>query len=73
MGHNTDVWVIDAGGGPLTKISDHDERRQLAALVARRSDDRVPQLGAGEIAPEDLAGAQRRRRARRGSRPTASI
>jgi dipeptidyl aminopeptidase/acylaminoacyl peptidase len=23
-GHNTDVWVIDAAGGPLTKISDHD-------------------------------------------------
>jgi len=23
MGHNTDVWVIDANGGPLTKISDH--------------------------------------------------
>ena len=22
-GHNTDVWVIDANGGPLTKISDH--------------------------------------------------
>jgi dipeptidyl aminopeptidase/acylaminoacyl peptidase len=22
-GHNTDVWVIDAAGGPLTKISDH--------------------------------------------------
>src|SRR5579872_6207198 len=22
-GHNTDVWVIDAKGGPLTKISDH--------------------------------------------------
>jgi len=22
---NTDVWVIDAGGGPLTKISDHNE------------------------------------------------
>ncbi|MBZ5557470.1 MAG: S9 family peptidase [Acidobacteriia bacterium] len=22
-GHNTDVWVIDAGGGALTKISDH--------------------------------------------------
>jgi dipeptidyl aminopeptidase/acylaminoacyl peptidase len=21
--HDTDVWVIDAGGGPLTKISDH--------------------------------------------------
>jgi dipeptidyl aminopeptidase/acylaminoacyl peptidase len=21
--HNTDVWVIDASGGPLTKISDH--------------------------------------------------
>jgi dipeptidyl aminopeptidase/acylaminoacyl peptidase len=21
--HNTDVWVIDANGGPLTKISDH--------------------------------------------------
>jgi dipeptidyl aminopeptidase/acylaminoacyl peptidase len=24
MGHNTDVWVVDAGGGPLTKISDHE-------------------------------------------------
>ena len=24
-GHNTDVWVIDAGGGQLTKISDHEE------------------------------------------------
>ena len=24
MGHNTDVWVIDANGGPLTKISDHE-------------------------------------------------
>ena len=24
-GHNTDVWVIDANGGPLTKISDHAE------------------------------------------------
>jgi dipeptidyl aminopeptidase/acylaminoacyl peptidase len=24
-GHNTDVWVIDANGGPLTKISDHEE------------------------------------------------
>ena len=23
MGHNTDVWTIDAGGGALTKISDH--------------------------------------------------
>src|SRR6185295_8649977 len=23
MGHNTDVWVVDANGGPLTKISDH--------------------------------------------------
>ena len=23
MGHNTDVWVIDAAGGALTKISDH--------------------------------------------------
>jgi dipeptidyl aminopeptidase/acylaminoacyl peptidase len=23
MGHNTDVWVIDANGGPLTKVSDH--------------------------------------------------
>jgi dipeptidyl aminopeptidase/acylaminoacyl peptidase len=23
MGHNTDVWVIAADGGPLTKISDH--------------------------------------------------
>src|SRR3954466_5025978 len=23
MGHNTDVWVIAAAGGPLTKISDH--------------------------------------------------
>ncbi len=23
-GHNTDVWVIDANGGPLTKISDHE-------------------------------------------------
>lgn len=23
--HNTDVWVIDAAGGPLTKISDHAE------------------------------------------------
>ncbi len=23
--HNTDVWVIDAAGGPLTKISDHVE------------------------------------------------
>ena len=23
-GHNTDVWVIDASGGPLTKVSDHD-------------------------------------------------
>jgi dipeptidyl aminopeptidase/acylaminoacyl peptidase len=23
MGHNTDVWVIAAGGGALTKISDH--------------------------------------------------
>jgi Tol biopolymer transport system component len=23
MGHNTDVWVIAAGGGTLTKISDH--------------------------------------------------
>ena len=22
-GHDTDVWVIAAGGGPLTKISDH--------------------------------------------------
>ena len=22
-GHDTDVWVIDAGGGPLTKVSDH--------------------------------------------------
>jgi dipeptidyl aminopeptidase/acylaminoacyl peptidase len=22
--HNTDVWVIDANGGPLTKISDHE-------------------------------------------------
>jgi dipeptidyl aminopeptidase/acylaminoacyl peptidase len=22
-GHNTDVWVMDAAGGPLTKISDH--------------------------------------------------
>jgi dipeptidyl aminopeptidase/acylaminoacyl peptidase len=22
--HNTDVWVIDATGGPLTKISDHE-------------------------------------------------
>ena len=64
-GHNTDVWVIDANGGPLTKISDHTERRQLAALVARRPDDRVRQLGAGEVAPEDLAGAQHRRRASR--------
>ena len=24
-GQNTDVWVIDANGGPLTKISDHAE------------------------------------------------
>jgi dipeptidyl aminopeptidase/acylaminoacyl peptidase len=24
-GHNTDVWTIDANGGPLTKISDHRE------------------------------------------------
>ncbi|HMF97925.1 MAG TPA: S9 family peptidase, partial [Vicinamibacterales bacterium] len=24
-GRNTDVWVIDASGGPLTKISDHEE------------------------------------------------
>ncbi|HKB11622.1 MAG TPA: S9 family peptidase [Vicinamibacterales bacterium] len=24
-GHNTDVWVIDANGGALTKISDHEE------------------------------------------------
>lgn len=24
-GQNTDVWVIDADGGPLTKISDHEE------------------------------------------------
>ena len=24
-GHNTDVWVIDVNGGPLTKISDHEE------------------------------------------------
>jgi dipeptidyl aminopeptidase/acylaminoacyl peptidase len=24
-GHNTDVWVIDVNGGPLTKISDHKE------------------------------------------------
>ena len=24
-GHNTDVWVIDAAGGALTKISDHEE------------------------------------------------
>lgn len=24
-GQNTDVWVIDANGGPLTKISDHEE------------------------------------------------
>jgi dipeptidyl aminopeptidase/acylaminoacyl peptidase len=23
-GHNTDVWVVDAAGGPLTKISDHE-------------------------------------------------
>ena len=23
MGHDTDVWTIDATGGPLTKISDH--------------------------------------------------
>ena len=23
MGHNTDVWVIDASGGALTRISDH--------------------------------------------------
>src|SRR5262249_42799166 len=23
-GHNTDVWVVDAAGGALTKISDHD-------------------------------------------------
>jgi dipeptidyl aminopeptidase/acylaminoacyl peptidase len=23
-GHNTDVWVIDASGGPPTKVSDHD-------------------------------------------------
>ena len=55
--HNTDVWVIDADGGPLTKISDHAQRRQLAALVARRPDDRLPQLGAGEVASEDLARA----------------
>jgi dipeptidyl aminopeptidase/acylaminoacyl peptidase len=24
-GQNTDVWAIDANGGPLTKISDHEE------------------------------------------------
>jgi dipeptidyl aminopeptidase/acylaminoacyl peptidase len=24
-GHNTDVWVVDAGGGELTKISDHEQ------------------------------------------------
>ena len=24
-GHNTDVWVIDMNGGPLTKISDHEQ------------------------------------------------
>src|SRR2546423_5629054 len=24
-GHNTDVWTIDASGGPLTKISDHEQ------------------------------------------------
>jgi len=24
-GHNTDVWVVDANGGELTKISDHEE------------------------------------------------
>jgi dipeptidyl aminopeptidase/acylaminoacyl peptidase len=23
--HNTDVWVVSAAGGPLTKISDHEE------------------------------------------------
>ena len=49
------------------------ERRQLAAVVARRPDDRVHQLGAGNRAPEDLARAERRRRRRRGSPPTASI
>ncbi len=27
--------MVDRGGGPLTKISDHATRRQLAALVAR--------------------------------------
>src|SRR6185295_12299113 len=24
-GHNTDVWTIDANGGPLVRISDHGE------------------------------------------------
>jgi dipeptidyl aminopeptidase/acylaminoacyl peptidase len=24
-GHNTDVWVVDAAGGSLTKISDHEQ------------------------------------------------
>ena len=42
---NTDVWVIDAGGGPLTKISDARGAGQLAALVSRRPDDRVRQRG----------------------------
>ena len=46
------------------------------SLVARRSDDRVPQRGAGKVAPEDLARAEQWRGAvppfERGSRVQAS-
>ena len=50
---------IDADGGPPTKISDH-ERRQLAALVARRPDDRVHRRRCrGRAHREDLARAGR--------------
>ena len=59
---NTDVWVDRRERRPADEDFRSHERRQLAALVARRPDDRVRQLGAGEVAPEDLAGAERRRR-----------
>ena len=72
MGRNTDVWVIDAAGGALTKISDHDEpatTRRAGRPTARRS--RSSARYRRKCASEDLAGRQRRRRRRRASRPTA--
>ena len=71
MGHNTDVWVIDANGGPLTKISDHasgdnsprwsPDGQTIAFLSS------VPEKAHPKIWLAPSAAARRR-----GSRPTAS-